>query len=455
MRSRTRGAGSPSRPRTRSRSRRGGRRGPRARAATRLAAALLAAAPLAGCCAGGGAGTDGRVRLTVGVFGSFGYREAGLYDAYMRLRPGVVVEQTSIARNENYYPQLLTHLGSGSGLADVQAVEVNNIAEITATQADGLVELGTAEGVRKEDFLPWKWAQGTTRDGRTVALGTDVGPQAVCYRKDLFARAGLPTARAEVGRLWAGGWRAYLAVGRRYRANAPAGTAFTDSASGVMAAITGSSARRFYDADGTVSYRSSPAVREAWSVAAAFATGGLTARLQQFTPAWDQGFANGAFATVSCPAWMLGYIQDKAGPAGRGRWDVAAAPRPGNWGGSFLVVPRAGRHRAEAVRLAAWLTAPAQQATLFERRGSFPSASAAYRRPSVAGARHPYFGGAPIGEIFSRAARGVPVTVLGPKDLVIAQNLADVGMLQVEQRGASPADAWRSAVRTIDNALDL
>ncbi|MFJ8692883.1 ABC transporter substrate-binding protein [Streptomyces roseolilacinus] len=451
MRSRTRGAGAPDRPgpRPRRRPRRRGR-GRRARAA-----ALLAGALLAGCCAGGGDdGADGRIRLTVGVFGSFGYAEAGLYDAYMRLRPGVVVEQTSIARNENYYPQLLTHLGSGSGLADVQAVEVNNIAEITATQADRLVELGTAEGVRKEDFLPWKWAQGTTRDGRTVALGTDVGPQAVCYRKDLFARAGLPTDREEVGRLWAGDWRAYLAAGRRYRANAPAGTAFVDSASGVMAAITGSSALRFYDADGTVVYRSSPAVREAWSVAAAFATGGLTARLQQFTPAWDQGFANGTFATVSCPAWMLGYIQDKAGPAGRGRWDVAAAPRPGNWGGSFLVVPRAGRHRAEAVRLAAWLTAPAQQAVLFERRGSFPSASAAYAGPSVAGARHPYFDGAPIGAVFSRAARGVPVTILGPKDLVIAQNLADVGMLQVEQRGEPPGDAWRSAVRTIDNALD-
>ncbi|MFG3494312.1 ABC transporter substrate-binding protein [Streptomyces sp. NPDC047928] len=425
------------------------------RAARAVALVAVAAAALLGGCAGSDGGGDGRTRLTVGVFGSFGYQEAGLYDTYMRLHPDVVIEQTSITRNENYYPQLLTHLVSGSGLADIQAVEVANIAEITATQADKLEDLGTARGVREEDFLPWKWAQGTARDGRTVALGTDIGPQAVCYRKDLFARAGLPTDRDEVGALWAGDWAKYRDTGLRYAAKAPPGTAFVDSASGVLAAINGSAATRFYDRDGRVVYRTNPAVKEAWNLAASFATAGLTARLQQFTPAWDQAYANGTFATVVCPAWMLGYIQDKAGPAGRGRWDVAAAPRPGNWGGSFLVVPSAGRHTAEAVRLAAWLTAPDQQATLFRERGSFPSASAVYTRPEVAGARHPYFGDAPIGAVFSRAAEGVPVTVIGPKDLVIAQNLADVGMLQVEQKGRSPEDAWQAAVRTIDNALDL
>ncbi|TXS29835.1 carbohydrate ABC transporter substrate-binding protein [Streptomyces sp. ms191] len=414
---------------------------------------VLCAALLAGC-AEDPDEAAGRTVLTVGVFGAFGFQEAGLYDAYTREHPEVVIRQTSIERNANYYPQLLTHLGSGSGLADVQAVEVDNIAEITTTQGDRLEDLGTAPGVDRGAFLPWKWAQGTAPDGRTLGLGTDIGPQAVCYRKDHFARAGLPTERTAVGRLWAGDWRKYLETGRRFRASAPPGVAFVDSASGVMTAITGGSTIRFYDERGEVVYDTSPAVRQAWDIAAAFATEGLTARLQQFTPAWDQAFANGAFATVSCPAWMLGYIRDKAGPAGRGRWDVAQAPRPGNWGGSFLVVPSAGRHPAEAARLAAWLTAPAQQATLFRRRGNFPSASAAYPLPAVAEARLPYFGDAPIGAIFSRAARGVPVTVLGPKDAVIAQNLADVGMLQVDQRGKSPRAAWDTAVRTIDNALD-
>ncbi|MFI1471175.1 ABC transporter substrate-binding protein [Streptomyces wuyuanensis] len=426
--------------------------------------AALGAGLLAGCAedseepggssANGGGGGKGRTTITVGVFGAFGLKEAGLYDEYMKLNKNIEIKQTSIERNENYYPQLLTHLGSGSGLADIQAVEVNNIAEITATQADKLVDLGKAEGVSKDAFLPWKWAQATSKDGKTVGLGTDIGPQGICYRKDLFAKAGLPTDREAVGKLWAGDWNKYLAAGKQFKAKAPKGTAFVDSASGVMAAITGSSAKRFYDENGEVVYKTNPAVKEAWDIAAAFATEGLTGKLQQFTPAWDQGYANGTFATVSCPAWMLGYIQDKGGAAGKDKWDVAPAPKPSNWGGSFLVVPEAGKNRTEAAKLAAWLTAPEQQAKLFEKRGSFPSAKAAYSLPAVSGAKHDYFGGAPIGEIFSRAAEGIPVTIVGPKDLVIAQNLADVGMLQVDQKGRSSKQGWDAAVKAIDNALD-
>ncbi|MBD0707866.1 MULTISPECIES: extracellular solute-binding protein [unclassified Streptomyces] len=394
------------------------------------------------------------VTLTVGVFGTFGLREAGLYEEYERLHPGIAVRQTSLTRNDVYYPQLLTHLAAGSGLADVQAVEVGNIAEVVTTQAGRLVELGTLPGVDRRAFLPWKWAQGTGPDGRVLALGTDIGPGAVCYRKDLFARAGLPTGRDAVGRLWAGDWRKYRAAGLRYRERAPAGTAFTDSASGVLAAVVASAPLRYYDTRGALVVAANPAVREAWDLAASFARQGLTARLQQFTPDWDQAFAHGAFATVACPAWMLGYIQDKTGPAGRGRWDVATAPRPGNWGGSFLVVPAEGRHPAEAARLAAWLTAPAQQARLFARRGSFPSASAAYPLPEVAAARAPYFGDAPVGTLYAEAARGVPQAPVGPKDALIAQTLADTGMLQIDQTSRDPADAWHATLKTLDNALD-
>lgn len=427
--------------------------------------AALGAGLLAGCAEdsdeptgsasnGGGGGGKGKTILTVGVFGAFGLKEAGLYDEYMKLHKNIEIKQTSIERNENYYPQLLTHLGSGSGLADIQAVEVNNIAEITATQGGKLVDLGTTAGVQKDAFLPWKWAQATTKDGKTIALGTDIGPQGICYRKDLFAKAGLPTDREAVGKLWAGDWNKYLDAGKQFKAKAPKGTAFVDSATGVMSAITGSNENRFYDKDGKVVYKTNPAVKQAWDIAASFATEGLTGKLQQFTPAWDQGFANGAFATVSCPAWMLGYIQDKGGAAGKDKWDVAAAPRPSNWGGSFLAVPDAGKNKEEAAKLAAWLTAPEQQAKLFAKRGSFPSAKAAYSLPEVSGAKHAYFGNAPIGQIFSKAAEGVPVQIVGPKDLIIAQNLGDVGMLQVDQKGRSSQQGWDAAVKAIDNALD-
>ncbi|MGW2186672.1 extracellular solute-binding protein [Streptomyces sp. NPDC001719] len=359
-----------------------------------------------------------------------------------------------IERNDTYYPQLLTHLAAGSGLSDIQAVEVGNIHDVATTQADRFEDFSRVPGVRKGDWLDWKWAQATSGDGRTVGLGTDIGPIAVCYRKDLFEKAGLPTDRERVGRLWAGDWQKYLDVGRAYRRRAPAGTVFTDSAAGIYNASIHGYAERYYNRRGRAVYRHSPAVRTSWRLAVQAARGGLTARLKQFEKPWDQAFANGRFATVACPPWMLGYIKEKAGAAGKDKWDVAPAPRPANWGGSFVTVPKGGHHRAAALALAVWLTAPEQQAKLFDRQASIPSTPASYAMPLVRDAHNPYFGGAPTGRIFAEAARNIPTLVIGPKEQQIGTAFTDVAIPQVEQQGRAPRAAWKAAQREIDNAVD-
>ncbi len=131
-----------------------------------------------------------------------GFKEAGLYAEYEKLNPDIKIEENVVERNENYYPALVNHLTTNSGLMDVQAIEVANIAEVVGTQADKFTDMSKVEGVKKEGWLPWKWEQATTKDGQTIGLGTDVGPMAICYRKDLFEKAGLPSDRAEVGKLW-------------------------------------------------------------------------------------------------------------------------------------------------------------------------------------------------------------------------------------------------------------
>ncbi|MGA5133352.1 extracellular solute-binding protein [Streptomyces olivoreticuli] len=422
-----------------------------------LATVTALAVALLGSCArddGDTGPAGGRTTVTIGTFGVFGYKQAGLYAEYERLHPDVTIKESVIERNDTYYPQLLTHLAAGSGLSDIQAVEVGNIHDVATTQADRFEDLSRARGVHKGDWLDWKWAQATAAGGRTIGLGTDIGPIAVCYRKDLFQKAGLPTDREHVGRLWAGDWQKYLDVGRAYRRHAPSGTVFTDSAAGIYNASIHGYAERYYNRRGRAVYRKSPAVRASWRLAVQAARGGLTARLKQFEKPWDQAFANGRFATVACPPWMLGYIKEKAGPAGKDKWDVAAAPRPANWGGSFVTVPRAGRHRAAAVALAVWLTAPEQQAKLFDRQASIPSTPASYAMPLVRDARNPYFGGAPTGRIFAEAARNIPTLVIGPKEQQIGTAFTDVAIPQVEQQGRSPRAAWKAAQKEIDNAVD-
>ncbi|SOD60883.1 cellobiose-binding protein [Streptomyces zhaozhouensis] len=417
------------------------------------AAATLATGLLAGCGSDDGdGGGDGDVEISIGVFGQFGFEEAGLYEEYEELNPGVTITQDSITENGDYIAQLRTRLAQNSGLMDIQAIEVGNIAEMTGDLNARWVDFSEHEGVDTEHFLPWKLDQATTEDGRVIGLGTDIGPTGICYRTDYFEEAGLPTDREEVSALFAD-WESYLEVGEEFAANGPEDVAYLDGAGGMFNAVVNAYEERYYSADGEVNYQDSASVQTAWDLSVQAAEAGLTDQQQQFSDEWNTAFANGAFATVaSCPAWMLGYIQSEAGDNGAGVWDVAQSPAPSNWGGSFIGVPEAGDNKEEAVKLAAWLTAPEQQAKLFTERGSFPSSAAAHELPEVLEATHEYFQDAPIGEIFTQASAEIPTTVIGPQDQVIQENITN-GLVALEQQGLSSDDAWSGVVSQLDNAL--
>ena len=404
--------------------------------------------------AAGGGGEPEPVTLSIGLFGTFGYEEAGLYDEYMRLNPHVTIEETSIEFEQDYYQALQTHLAGGSGLSDIQGIEVARIAEVVQTQADKWVDLNEFGADELADtFFPWKWEAARTADGATLGLGTDTGPQAICYRTDLFEQAGLPTDREELASMWET-WDDFIEVGKQYNENAPEGKAFIDSASGLYNAIIGQSETQYYDEDGNPIYDSNPVVKDAWDTAVAAIEAGLTAKLEQFDQAWNQAFANGAFATISCPAWMIGYIKGQAGDSGAGKWDVASIPGDGgNWGGSYLAIPAASENQEEAYRLIEWLTAPEQQLTMWTQGQHFPSSSTASADPAVAAATDEYFSNAPIGEIFKESADDLPIATLGPKDGVVKDAISN-GLNRVDQQGEDPDAAWEQTLDEIASAIE-
>ncbi|MGV9565294.1 ABC transporter substrate-binding protein [Streptomyces sp. NPDC003480] len=424
------------------------------------AVAALATGLLAGCAndsndgssdASGGGGGKGKTTLTIGTFGVFGYKQAGLYDEYMKLHPDISIKENVTTRTDVYWPKVLTRLQAGSGTDDIQAIEVGNITEAVQTQAAKFVDLG--KEVDKSQWLDWKLAQATTKDGKTIGLGTDIGPMAICYRKDLFQKAGLETDRTKLAALWKGDWAKYVDLGKQYMKKAPKGTKFVDSAASVYNAVLGGASERNYDKDGNVVWDKSEGVKKAWDVAMTAATSNMSAKLKQFDPTWDQGFANGTFATVACPAWMIGYIEQKSGDSGKGKWDVAAAPTASNWGGSFLGVPTAGKHQKEAIALAKWLTAPEQQAKVFAKQASFPSTPSAYPNLTPQADTTAYFSNAPLTQIFSDSAKTIPTQPLGPKDKPIDGAITDIGILQVEQKGRTPAQGWDAATKEIKDVL--
>ncbi|MFE1383937.1 ABC transporter substrate-binding protein [Streptomyces sp. NPDC058740] len=432
-------------------------------ALTAVAALTTGTALLTGCGGddgGSDAADDGTITLRIGTFGSFGYDDktgAKLYAEYQKTHPKIKIVESNVADGQKYWDTLKLRLSRNSGLADIQAIEVGYIAEATgSSMADKWVDLSKNGGADLGAFLDWKVKQATTADGRVIGLGTDIGPMAICYNKELFAKAKLPTDRTEVGKLWAGDWSKFLATGKTYQKNAPAGTSFHDSASGLFNAVISSEPQQYANASGQLAWEDSPGVKKAWDTAVAAAEGGLTAKLRQFDEkgTWNAAFKNSKFATVACPSWMTGIIKDQAGAANQGKWDIASPPVAGNWGGSFLAVPKSGKHAKEAAELAAWLTAPEQHAKVFAVNGNIPSTKDTLSSAAVVGAKLPYFGDTPVGEIFAAAAANIRPAPISRWDGQMKTFLTDNGILDIEQRGTDPAKAWENVKKLAEDKID-
>ncbi|MGX5655734.1 extracellular solute-binding protein [Geodermatophilus nigrescens] len=422
---------------------------PRRRAA--LGAALVASLLAAGC-GGSSSADDGTVTLDLGLFGTFGFEQAGLYDEYMRLNPDIRIEETSVERSADYYRALQTRLAAGSGLADIQGIEIGFVADVVENHADAFVDFA-AEGNADEllgHYYDWKVEPATTEDGRVIGLGTDAGPEAMCFRRDLFEQAGLPTDRTELASRWST-WEGYLELGREYDASPtkPEGTSFVDSPASVFSAAVYQGETAYNDESGNPIPETSPGVTAAWEDAAVAAAEGMTANLIQFGDEWNSAFANGAFATISCPAWMLGYISEQAGEEASGAWDVAPLPGgAGNWGGSWLGVTENSEHREEAIALVEWLTAPEQQIKMFTEEAHFPSSQEAAEDPQVSSATNEYFSGAPVGQIFADSAAALQFTPIGPYDTQIQE--AFTNALSTVADGTPPDDAFQAALAEIE-----
>jgi cellobiose transport system substrate-binding protein len=398
-----------------------------------------------------------KTTITVGLFGTFGYKEAGLYDAYMKLHPNITIKEDTVEQSADYYKALQTHLAAGSGLDDIQGIEIGFVADVVKSHADAFVDFNSLpEGAAvKSTFYPWKWGMATTSDGKTLGLGTDAGPEAMCYRQDLFKKAGLPSTPEAVSAAIPT-WDKFIALGQQYD-KAPgkqANSHFLDSAASIFSAAVYQGKTAYDDASGKPNYKSSDGVANAWKYASTAAADKITAGLAQFSTPWNQAFANGAFAAISCPAWMLGYIQSQAGAAQSGEWSVAALPGgAANWGGSWIGVTKSSKNATEAEKLAEWLTAPEQQVTMWTSAQHFPSSSKAAADPKVLAATSDYFSKAPVGKLFGESASKLQLTPIGPYDTQIQQAFT-TALGTIENKGASPDSALKSAQSNADQAVN-
>jgi cellobiose transport system substrate-binding protein len=413
-----------------------------------IAAAVAAVATVSGLSVtAASASRHSNITLTIDVFGDFGYHT--LYQRYMASHPGITIKEDS----EGYAPHhaaLAQHLATGAGADDIEAIEVGFIALYTA-QPRYFVDFRKygASKVKKR-YPAWKWSQAVARNKSVIGLGTDVGSLGICYRTDLFKQAGLPTSPAKLAKLWPT-WSDFLAVGKRFQKHAPAGVKFIDSGSNLYNAIVGQANPAYYSKSGKVIVKSNPQIKAAWNLTMKAISLHQDQGLVAFHADWNAGFKNATFATVTCPAWMMGYIQGQA-PNADGKWNIADVPGGGgNWGGSFLTVTKQSQHQKEAAALVKFLTSPKSELYVFKHTGNLPSEVPLLKSKAVQKFRNPYFNNAPVGKIFANSALKLKPQPLGPHQGDF-QTASTNAIQRVEQHLQSPKAAWKQFLQDAANA---
>ena len=383
-----------------------------------------------------------KITLTVATFNEFGYED--LVKEYTALNPTITVEHKKAATADEARDNLNTRLAAGSGLSDVEGIEVDWVPEMMQ-YADKFVDL--KDPALDGRWIDWKAASAVTPDGKVMGYGTDIGPEGVCYRSDLFAKAGLPTDREAVAKLLEGDWDKYFAVGKDFVAKTR--IPWYDASDGVFQGMINQLENPFEKSDGTpIPLGENTEIKAVYDqLMVASQDDNLSANLAQWSPDWVSAFQNDGFATMLCPGWMLGVIEGNA--KGVEGWDIADVfpGGGGNWGGSFLTVPSQSKHPVEAKALAAWLTAPEQQIKAFKAKGTFPSQVQAMESDELLSSTNEFFNDAPTGKILTNRAKAVTIRPYkGPNYFKIramtsdAINRADVDA--TDDREAS----WQKAV---------
>ncbi len=397
---------------------------------------------------GGSGKSDGKVELDFWVFGSAGYDV--FVDEYMKEHPDVKINLNE-GEMSDVHNNLFTSLSAGSGAPDITMIEVSEIAKFMQAkdQFYNLNDYGAKDV--QDKYLDWKWQQAQSVDGEfQLGLPTDIGPTTMFYRTDVMEEAGLPTDPQELS-AEISDWDSYYEAAKQIKEKT--GKPITDSPELMFSALRDQAPEQYFNEDDELIIESSPYVKEAYDYTTKLIEEGLVGQNALWTPEWGSAMADGSYATlIGAPAWMIANVKGNAPDAG-GKWSLTTIPEgAGNWGGSFMAIPKESDHPEEAYAFIEWLLSPENQLKSFHNNGLFPSAPEVYEDEEFLATTDEYFSGAETAKTFAEAAKSVKPIYMGVNYSIVQDELI-LALTNVAVEGADPQKEWDAAVKRIEDQL--
>lgn len=390
--------------------------------------------------------SKGVVELDFWVFGSTGYQK--LIDEYMAEHKDVKITLNE-GEMADMHNNLFTSISTGSGAPDIAMIEVSEIEKFKGA-SDRFYNLNDygAEGVAG-NFLEWKWLSAQSVDGNfQIGLPTDIGPTAMFFRTDVMEEAGLPTDSEELASQLST-WDDYYEMAKVIKEKT--GKPISDAPELVFNAIRDQQPQQYFNEKDKLIIQDT--VKDAYDFTTKMIKEGLIGSNTLWTADWGSAMAEGSYAAMpGSPAWMMGVVKGNAPDAG-GKWSLTSIPEgSGNWGGSFLTIPKESKHPQEAFDFISWLTAPEQQLKSFFDMGLFPSTPGVYEDEEFLATNDEYFSGQPTAKIFAEAAKNVTPVYMG-KNYATVNSEIITALTNVATGGADPQQEWDAAVQRIEDQL--
>ena len=349
-------------------------------------------------------------------------------------------------QSENVHDSLATALAAGAGAPDISMIEINHIDRFVIQ--GGLVNLLEEPynaGKYKDDFVPYKWNQATTPDGRLVAFPWDIGPASIFYRRDVFDKAGLPSDPESVAELLST-WEKFLETGKNV-ADPDNNIFWIGNASEIPYIYYAH--KNFFDEDYNVAINN-PRTLEILNYAKQMREFGLDAKATAWTQEWYSMLGNGEIATTIIGCWFGGFLKGWIDPEGAGNWGIIPIPEDPlqNWGGSFLAMTEQSQNKEAAWAFIEYSMATVRaQNEMFVAVDYFPAYIPAWE-DELYQAEDPYFGGQKTRALWMKIATSPGKIFTTPMDAA-AEEAFTAEVLKMLNEDLDPETTLEAAEKAI------
>lgn len=304
--------------------------------------------------------------------------------------------------------RFLLSLVAGVGAPDISQLQLVDAPRFGPSGR--MMDLTDLAAKYEKRFSPAFW-QNCVYDGRIYAIPWDMGPCAVFYKRDLFARYAVDPDAIET-------WDDYIAVGRRIVELSSGQTKMlalaTQGLIGTFEILIQQNGGGVFDEHGRIIIQS-PENVAALEVLRGLLTSGIATPVDVFSHEYLASFQNDTIATYPMAVWFGGSLKDYAGSTA-GNWGVFRLPafypgglRTSNLGGSVLVIPEQGRQKEAAWKFVEYaLCTEEAQLAQYRNFDLFPCLMTTFDDPFF-DEPDPFYGGQRVRRLFATDIEKIPV----------------------------------------------